>query len=338
MKNRLQNLSTINQLFRLLKMLHFQRIVNYLKIQSGYVASVISKKPVVWGDPFSLSLETAAICNLRCPECAIGCQKTQRLKKLMDLSLFERLLKHYKKSAFYCNLYFQGEPFLNPELPAMIRKCKYHRYYTVISTNGHFLNKENCIKIIQAGLDKLIISLDGADQQTYQTYRKGGDFHLVTEGIRLLSETRKQLGSKHPFVVIQFLVNKTNEHQVQEIKRLSKDLGANSLEYKSMQIYSDEGLEKFSTTLKKYNRYRAENNSKSKKSNKKRGCFRLWSHAVFTSEGRMVACCFDKTPDHASGLFEPDKRDLWHSETMDDLRYRLLNNKDLPEICLNCTT
>lgn len=254
----------------------------------------------------------------------------------MDFSLFESLVRHYKKTAFYCNLYFQGEPFLNPDIFSMIKTCKTNHYYTVISTNGHFLNEENCIKIIDAGLDKLIVSLDGTDQQTYQIYRKGGRFQEVTKGIGLLSQKKKQLGRAHPFVVIQFLVSKVNEHQIEEIKILSEKLGANKLEYKSMQIYSEEGMKTFSTQLKKYNRYAGKINKIVKKTPKK-GCFRLWSHAVFTSEGRLVACCFDKTPDHASGYFMPCKTDLWRSPTMDDLRYKLINNKDLPEICLNCT-
>ncbi len=323
--------------FRLVKVLKIQRVINYIKIHTGYYLSKCLKKPVVWGEPFSLSLETAAICNLRCPECAIGCHKTQRLNKYMDLSLFDSLVQQYRKSAFYCNLYFQGEPFLNPELSKMIKTCKENHYYTVISTNGHFLNEENCLKIIDAGLDKLIVSLDGTDQQTYQTYRKGGNFHHVTKGIQLLSKIKEQLGSNHPYVVIQFLVSKANEHQIQEIKKLSKNLGANKLEHKSMQIYSEEGMENFSTNLKKYNRY-AEKISRNGKKITKKGCFRLWSHAVFTSEGRLVACCYDKRPDHASGYFEPGKTDLWRSKGMDDLRYRLLNDKNLPKICLNCTT
>ncbi|MFW5777660.1 MAG: radical SAM/SPASM domain-containing protein [Bacteroidota bacterium] len=338
MSNKHKNISAnAYHFFRMLKVLKTQRVINYLKIHTGYFLSKWLKKPVVWGDPFSLSLETAAVCNLRCPECAIGCHKTQRMKKYMDLSLFEALVKHYKKTAFYCNLYFQGEPFLNPDIYTMIKTCKKNQYYTVISTNGHFLHEKNCTKIIDAGLDKLIVSLDGTDQQTYQTYRKGGNFHQVTEGIQLLTKKKEQLGSNHPFVVIQFLVSKANEHQIQEIKKLSEKLGANKLEFKSMQIYSEQGMENFSTHLKKYNRY-AGNLSETGIKTKRKSCFRLWSHAVFTSEGRQVACCFDKTPDHASGYFQPGKTDLWRSKTMDDLRYRLLNNKDLPKICQNCTT
>jgi MoaA/NifB/PqqE/SkfB family radical SAM enzyme len=227
--------------FRLLKRLGISRLWNYSKIILGWQYSAISGKVVVWGYPFSLSLETASICNLSCPECLAGIKQTHRNKKLMDEKLIEEKLQLHRSTAFYCNLYAQGEPFLHPGLYSIIEKTSKSGYYSVISTNGHFLHEENCRRIISTGLDKLIISLDGLDAAAYLEYRKGGNFDKVVEGIKTLSRIRKETGKSHPLLVVQFLVHKNNEHQIKLAPKFVQQLGADVLQCKSMQIYSAEG-------------------------------------------------------------------------------------------------
>ncbi|TVQ12537.1 MAG: radical SAM protein [Bacteroidetes bacterium] len=316
----------------LLKKITPGRFWNYIKILFSYKLSRIRKHPYIWAGPFSLSFETASVCNLKCAECMAGQGKVIRNRKLMKPEVALEKLELHRQSAFYCNLYFQGEPFLHPEIYAIIRSAAENKYYSVISTNGHFLDEKNCREIIESGLSRLIVSLDGLEQETYETYRKGGSFEKVAAGILRLSEMKKEVRSPHPFLVVQFLVNKTNEHQMGDVEKYVRTLGADKLDFKSMQIYTERGIKEFSPLNKKYNRYK----DGEKGRNTLSGCFRLWSHMVYTSDGEVVPCCYDKIPEYSTGSTESSPRELWKSPAMQDFRKVLLAGEQTPSICSNC--
>ncbi len=316
----------------LLRKLTIRRIWNYIKIVLSYRFSMLRKRPYIWAGPFSLSFETASVCNLACPECRAGQGKVMRNRKLMKPELADKLLKRHRNNAFYCNLYFQGEPFLHPEIYSFIRQAGKRKYYSVISTNGHFLDENTCRKIIDSGLNRLIVSLDGIEQQSYQAYRKGGDLQKVVSGIKRLSAMKKESQSPYPFLIVQFLVNKTNEHQLGEVAAYVRQLGADKLAFKSMQIYTAAGKKKFIPGGNLYNRYSGNPNSPATPS----GCFRLWSHMVVTSDGDWVPCCYDKIPEYGMKGGEKSSMHIWKDPVMQDFRKALLTGERLPSVCSNC--
>lgn len=328
----INRLAYVRNGIELIRKLTFQRLWNYGKILISYRISLISKRPVIWSGPFSLSFETASVCNLRCPECITGAGLTKRNNRLLSQEFVSRKTQLHKPHAFYCNLYFQGEPFLNPDIFDTIKTTVSANYYTVISTNGHFLKEDQCHKIIESGLHRIIISLDGTDTESYQSYRAGGSFEAVTRGIQRLASLKKKKGSSYPYLVIQFLVNKTNEHQLDHARTLSRNLGADELQFKSMQIYSSKGMSEFLPVKKQFRRY----DNAGGLVKKSISCFRLWSHMVYTSDGEAVVCCYDKEPNHPLGNREENSMDIWRSERLQNFRERILKGIDTPEICTNC--
>ena len=78
----------------------------------------------------------------------------------------------------------------------MLAYAKKKRIYTATSSNGHFLDDENARKLIESGLDRMIISMDGTDQETYEKYRSGGDLKTVKSGIENILKWRKKLKTK----------------------------------------------------------------------------------------------------------------------------------------------
>ena len=106
----------------------------------------------------------------------------------------------------YMLFYFQGEPFLNPRSIEMIRYASSKRIYTATSTNAHYLDDESARQTVESGLDRLVISIDGTTQETYQQYRIGGSLQKVLNGARNVIEWKKKLKSSTPYVVFQFLV------------------------------------------------------------------------------------------------------------------------------------
>lgn len=314
---------------RLMKRLSFGKAFNYAGILAGFCCSRLTGSSHLWAAPFSVSAETAARCNLKCPECVAGTGQTLRGKALMELALFEDILHQHARRAFYCNLYFQGEPFLNPMLGQMICKAGGLGYYTCLSTNGHFLDEPRCREAIEAGLDRMIISLDGLTQESYSFYRRGGKLQKVTDGIRTLAEVRRSLGLRNPLIEVQFLVNRGNIHEVPALKSYCRQLGADMVTLKTMQVYGQEGARKYLPRQKKYNRYAVKKNKAAK-----RPCYRLWSHAVYTSDGLAVPCCYDKLPEF--GMEQNKPGEYWNSPGMNGFRQKVTHDRSSINICRSC--
>jgi len=298
---------------------------------------MLLKKPLVWGKPFFISLEPAAICNLSCPQCPTGAGDVSRSKEFMDINAFKEIVNETARTTVILSLYHQGEPLLHKSFAEMVRYASDRKIYTVTSTNGQLLSEEFCGKLVEAGLDRIIISLDGIDQESYEKYRMGGDFEKVTAGIRLLSEARR--AHRKPYIIIQLLVFKHNEDQVAEIKKLGRKLGADRVMIKSAQIEYPESLSEWLPVYKKYSRYRRNRQGDWMLRGKlKNRCRRLWHTTVITADGLIVPCCFDKMASYTMGsIGTASLKEIWKNREYAHFRSRVLSNRKAIRICTNCT-
>jgi len=335
---------------------------NLLKIFSGYIFSLFFHRTIHWGHPISISIEPTNKCNLTCPECPTGQHGLTRSSGSIDIERFKIYIDQAGKKLLYLILYFQGEPYLNRHLFDMISYAKSKKIYVWASTNGHFLTEENIRKTIESGLDKLVISLDGTNQEAYQKYRVGGSYETVVEGIRNFVRIRKNLGARHPRLEIQFLVLKSNQHQIKEIKKLGKLLGVECTVLKTAQFYDFEQGNPLMPEDGKYSRYKRMRGKEGIEGHRDRGiearshqspvtgrqyviknklsnrCFRMWSGCVITWDGKVVPCCFDKDADHSMGdMNEQSFDEIWKGERYNEFRKRILKNRKSVEICRNCS-
>lgn len=293
----------------------------------------------MWGNPWAISIEPNNTCNLNCPECPVGNSMLQRKKGFMPLENFSAILSDLPKDLFYINLYFQGEPFLHPDLINMVCLAKEKKTYVTISTNGHFISEDIANQIVNSGLDRLIVSLDGVDQNSYEAYRKGGDFKLVLEGIGNVIEARTRLGSSTPFVILQSLWLKSNENKEDQLLDLCKSLKADKLEMKTAQFYSLSPENEMIPGQPGKRRYLRQSNGGWIIDNKlKNRCFRMWSSCVITWEGKIIPCCFDKDADNILGNLSREAfQKIWKGEAYSVFRRRLLKNRKGIAVCRNCS-
>ncbi len=320
------------------KYLTIGRVINAKKIILSFIVSKILRKPVVWGMPVSYSIEPTNHCNLKCPECPSGLGELTRPLGLLKLNDFKNLINQIENTAFYVQLFFQGEPYINKNLPEMIKYARSKNIYVSISTNGHFITKKNVDYVLENAPDKLIFSIDGLDETTYQNYRVGGTFKQADEGLKLLTRKRDELGRKIPFIELQFIVMKQNEHQVEELLKYGKENGVDKITLKTMQVSSYENAIKFLPENPKFRRYIIEGKSIKVKSNLKNHCFALWRTSVITWDGKVVPCCFDKDANFTLGILNGKSFDeIWRSKEYMQFRKKILNNRKGLSMCNNCT-
>jgi radical SAM protein with 4Fe4S-binding SPASM domain len=258
-----------------------------------------------------------------------------RQSGFMDIKLFEKITNELKPFLYNINLYFQGEPMLHPRFFDFLEISKGIKM--TVSTNGHFLSKENAEKLTRSGLYKIIVSLDGMDRVTYSIYRQGGEFEKVISGIHYLSKAIKDTKSSLK-LEIQFLLNRYNESQIPSVRRFSKGVNA-VLRLKSMQVINNEHIDYWMPENEKFRRYKKKNGNYFIKNDLNNNCLRLWLNPVVTSDGKVVPCCFDKNADHVMGdLNESTFREIWQGEKYKRFRNILLNDRKSIEICRNCTS
>lgn len=236
-------------------------------------------------------------------------------------------------------IYFQGEPYMNKSFFELVKTSVSKKIYTATSTNGHFLNDENARTTVESGLDRIVISLDGTDQESYSSYRKNGNLETVISGIKNLTAWKKKLRSKKPYVILQFLVLKTNEDKIQEIKKLAKDLGVDKLQLKTAQLYEFGNGHPLMPENNEFSRYMKNDEEKFilKKKIKNR-CLRMWRSMVITWDGKVVPCCFDKDGEYMMGDLNKNAfPEIWKGTAYRAFRKNILRHRKNIPICCNCT-
>ncbi len=326
-------------LFYFLKKLSFRKVVNYLLLRISYYLSVMLRKPVVWAKPVRVAVEPTNLCNLQCAECPTGTNGLSRSKGAMEMILFHKITNELSHHLISMIFYFQGEPFLSKNLFEMIKKANEKNIYTYCSTNGHFLSSINVRKVINSGLNELIISLDGTTQQVYEQYRRSGSLEKVLSGTKALIQEKESLKAVVPYTKFQFLVVKPNEHQLDEAKALAKFVGVDKIVFKTAQIYNFENGSPLIPDNKKYSRYKKQKNGKYQLKKKiKNRCWRLWSNPVITVDGYVLPCCFDKDAKYAMGNINKQSfAEVWNNEKYQNFRKKVLTNRKSIDICRNCT-
>lgn len=322
-----------------LKKLNLAKVINIGKILLSYYLSRITNQPHHYGLPFSISIEPTTACNLRCPECPSGLRSFTRPTGLIEDHTFRHIIDQCSGHLVYLLLYFQGEPFLHPSFSSMVKYASKSGIYTATSTNGHYLTSENAKKVVESGLDRIIISLDGTTQETYESYRRGGKLEKVLTGTENLIYWKKALKSNKPFVIFQFLVVRPNEHQIPEVKKLAQSMGVDKVNFKTAQIYDYKNGSTLIPEQEKYSRYRQRTDGHYEIKNRlDNHCWKMWHSCVVTWDGQMVPCCFDKDAHHAMGSLQTQSfRNIWKSETYQHFRSKILTGRDQVDMCKNCT-
>jgi radical SAM protein with 4Fe4S-binding SPASM domain len=256
----------------------------------------------------------------------------------MTLDTFKRTLDNIGPQLKVIALWNQGEPTINNQLPEMVQYAHERKIYTMTSTNGMLMLRRNLIdRLIEAGLDEIIFSIDGLTPESYQIYRIGGKLEPVVEGMRTLRRRRNEMGSKTPRIVMQWLPMKHNQHEIPYLRAKAKEWGADSVEIKTTQVYTQQQYDDYLPDIEALRRYER----KGKEWQTKRtyqSCKRLWFSTMIDWNGNVAPCCFDKDEEFLMGnVVTEEFREIWHNKKYNSLRGQLLIKGRGAAMCRNCT-
>jgi radical SAM protein with 4Fe4S-binding SPASM domain len=322
---------------QLLRALTFKRAVNALQAALAFLISAIIKKRLTWGLPPVLTIEPTNVCNLRCPLCVTGNGSMERPYGRMDFESYKKLIDEVGDRVLYLVFFNQGEPYLHRQFNDFVAYAKQRGIYVTTSTNAHYFDEENAEAVVRSGIDTLIVSVDGATQETYAHYRVGGSLEKVKQGIRNLVSAKKNLRRTTPYIYMQFLVMKHNEHEIAAMAQLAAELGVDRFLKKNIQVETLEGAHAWLPSAERFRRYQlSENDFVAKRG---RGvCMRPWLTTMVNWDGTVAPCCFDKNGHHTTGDLRaaPNFTAIWNSATYSHFRQNMLTRRETIDICKNC--
>ncbi|MCP3875282.1 MAG: radical SAM protein [Desulfobacteraceae bacterium] len=287
--------------------------------------------------PVTLMVEPTTACQLKCPLCPVGLGKLERDTQFMEMKTFKKVIDDVGDYIYKINFNGAGEPLLNKKIVQMIRYGKQKKLYIDVYSNLQLTNKPFLKDIVNSGLDRILISLDGTSKDVYETYRINGQFERIIENIKFLVQEKKRSGSKIS-IDLQFVIMNQNQHQLKDIEKLSKSLGADNLFIKPAFLFLEKStsdkVKQFIPENKALSMYKNESSSITWEGRKKRGCMELWLSSVILCDGSVSPCCFDYNGNVIFGnIHETRFKQIWNGKKYRSFRKQMLLDSDKIKLC-----
>ena len=308
------------------------KIKNYLRLKSEYR----NKVSVLTSYPYIAIIDPTNICNLQCPGCPTG-QNRHTSQGLMNVETFKKIINELGPYLYEVWLYNWGEPFINNNIFDMIAIAEKANISTTISTNLNHFPDGYAKQLVDARLERLVVSFDGFTQNSYSAYRKGGDLNKVKNNISQIMAEKKRQKSILPLIKLQFLVNRFNEHEIQEAKSYANALGID-IEFKNFMYNAKNPVlrNKWQSTLKQYQHYNEAGNDVNLQ---KYLCSWLWLFTVINWNGTINPCCnwFERGKFMFGDLKAQSFKDIWNNELFVSARKKIAGNESTPvTACHSC--
>lgn len=288
--------------------------------------------------PFLLYVDPSSACNFRCQFCPTGHKdllKSSAYKRsLLDFGLFEKLLhdlEAFPEPLKVMRMNKIGEPLLNKKLPAMIalaKACGKVRYID-LATNAALFTPELLSQLVESGLDRLNISLEGINREQYIEHAKSDiDFDRLAENIRWLYPHR---GSME--ITIKIPGNYLSEHDRKHFFEMFGDYCDRIFIEEISPIWPEFDVEqragvKIQQLAGQYKQSLED----------KDVCTYIFYAMAVNSDGTVSACCPDWDQKLIVGnLRQQSLKEIWDSKPMHDLQMQHLQGKrrDNP-VCREC--
>lgn len=286
-------------------------------------AQTIRTEEVVEAVPWRIVLEPTNICNLRCASCSS--KEGHMPRGMLTAANAAHFLRDLWPYLVQVNLFNYGEPLLNPELPEIIALLHDHGVGTHVHSNFNRLDREFADRIIDAGLDFLVASIDGVTQDVYERYRVGGSCERALANLAEFVRRRDVRGQAWPRIIWRMLSFPHNLHQINSAREMARELGTDDFAVApgglNGTVWTSDGHIVDSAPLADA---------------RPPYCRDLYDFPVIHWDGTLLPCCFANTPEFAWGhLTDMVWRDAFNNPGFRRAR-RLARGEPEDGPCLRC--
>ena len=278
------------------------------------------RRTVVKNYPVVAYIDPTLFCNLRCPACPTGLRLGLRPAASIKWDMYRSIIDEIGDYLFVLNMFNWGEPLLHKQTPELIRYAKAKGIEVTLSTNLSLnLTDAYIERLVRSGLDTLTVSVDGATEETYKRYRRGGDYSLVRTNMLRIQSARARLRLDTPKIVWQFLVFRHNQHEIDVVRAQYEAWGADLLliagAHMPFEPY-DEGFEP--SSIPEYNLYDPGHPYQILGRRQLAGgrpCSWLYGGFALNPNGKVSPCCACAAEKDDFGEYSPCRGffDVWNS-------------------------
>ncbi|WP_394708805.1 radical SAM/SPASM domain-containing protein [uncultured Desulfobulbus sp.] len=283
--------------------------------------------------PYLFVMEVTNVCNLKCPFCLTG-KGVSGGRKVRHMKFEEarKILDQVGDHLYFLQVYTWGEPLLNPDIFSIIEYAKKKNIYVMLSTNATTMSPAINERLLDSGIDYIMVAIDGGSQETYQKYRRGGDYVKVIANVRDMLGQREQKEGSKPFVEWQYIVFRHNEHEVRGVEQMAYEIGINK--FTPLPAYVED--EEWAASDPEY---RTELGNPERL----RNCDRPWSHLNVRADGGVASCCYTFFKKDDLGDLSCDSfLEIWNNELFQQARRIIVQARKGEEIekshiaCYSC--
>lgn len=290
-----------------------------------------------------IRLEASSKCQLKCPLCITGTGITRTQTSVgwgyLKLDDFKKIIEQNPRIR-EIELSNYGEIMLNPELPAMLEFAfqKNIRLSAINGVNLNHLPDTLAEALVKYQFYKMKVSVDGASEETYQIYRKGGKFSEVIANIQKINHYKKLYNSELPKLKWQFIIFGHNEHELPEARQIAKSLDMSfkaKLNYKPkvFPVQNPEFVLKESGIgVSDIRDFESKHQTLYSPA-----CLQLWTEPQVNWDGKLLGCCVNNFGDFGN-VFESGLENCLNSEKYRYAKAMVLGQKpprkDIP--CTRC--
>jgi len=283
--------------------------------------------------PPKIQIETVAgLCNLRCIMCPIEHSKR---KEIMNNERFTKILTKflpylpYQEKLSFCGL---GEPLLDKDVHKKIKVAKKLGFKGIgIYTNGTLLDEKMSQRLLDAGLDALIISIDGFTNKTQSAIRVGSNLNEIVSNLEQFIALRERSKAKTK-IIIRFNRQELNKHEEENFCNFWRERIKPA--YNDMILVYD--IHNCGGYLPGFNKKLA---PALLEKIKKLKCPEIYERIMINSDGSISFCCGDQFGHYQIGnVFGDDPIKLYNSKYYIHYRRLMEKGKILElELCKNCS-
>ncbi len=185
-------------------------------------------------------VEPTNVCNLMCKTCMRNVWEEPQ--GWMEMDTFEQILEGIRTITPRPSVFFGGigEPLSHPEVFEMARRAKAAGAGVELITNGTLLDEQRSLELLESGIDRLWVSIDGATPESYSDVRLGSELPKVVENMKALRIYKFERMNKKPALGISFVAMKQNIGEVPMVIQLASRVGAKHISISNMLPHTKE--------------------------------------------------------------------------------------------------
>lgn len=293
------------------KNLSFTQVKNYFisRIHSRLKIRIPASYPI------GLQLEPTVRCQLSCPLCPRMRMPHTPYGEDMLFENYTRLMDEIGQYILVIAFWQWGEPLLHPRISDMVAIAHERNILTVISTNGQISPDEFDIRqLFDAGLDMLIISLDGIDQESYDSFRRGGEVSRTMHFARSACRIKRESGRTTPLINIRIIATSVTEAEIDNVREFAATIGADVFSVKAVSLYYDADPDNpILPTRRQYRSFQYQGKREAEAYRQMLpSCNKPWSWPTLLHDGTLLICeCDHQSAQSPGNVFTAGFRDVW---------------------------